>query len=731
MSYQANLPATIQGKPMTQSIRTEIDQMSVALRPSAPLFAFKSSPCVNLASTSKGTTSYGTNSQAWVKPRRRWYSEHDKPSQPRLEEMKVMSRQSPCQPTSPVSTMTCSAQSHNVYIEGTLRLSSLDNCRATDSDSSSGRTDCQFHRRMPAQELNALGHIPRFQSPILSPAKDTPADVKPKGYDGSCEGNQSDPSSNRKRTSNETRSQPSTVKLCATHTLPNEDVASTRSSLDWIVPDQRASLGETNGKEHNLFLNPFNNSSDHQSRKSSATSGYSAYIRPNAFPGHRDTFARILHVQVFPGHEEIRSSGSLSNNATQTRRSSAYATLPYAVLQITSGYLSFAEYKLLRLVCRQWCQDLPPPQFCAFYRLPRELVQQILGYLSPCDFDSSRHTCASWYFASQDRKLQEQMLRLACCKSAFEEDKRLHRSPDGTMLPSLDQLNNTAHGQAVDLSSLGQEWICGKRLATESRLSPDWHGRTTALSSSANRASLVEETDFSKILDAGNGDATRSNFTVSACRKFVLVTSGGDISIFSLSNREDTLKPIVKLAAGVEVLKVSMDTSSGRFAVAALLAGRKGMLWELLDNITQARYRSSSGEPISLGMQADVQCLALSPVSRDIALNLSMRSAESHSASVLQHALGNANLSSDDASPPTMPTPPSYSNEYLGQSRTPDGDAAAELHHDPTRNSIPIETNATTLYTNLGGTDDEPRSVSVCPNRKCLAFGCRMGIELH
>ncbi|OAL19104.1 hypothetical protein AYO22_10052 [Fonsecaea multimorphosa] len=27
--------------------------------------------------------------------------------------------------------------------------------------------------------------------------------------------------------------------------------------------------------------------------------------------------------------------------------------------------------------------------------------------------------------------------------------------------------------------------------------------------------------------------------------------------------------------------------------------------------------------------------------------------------------------------------------------------------------------------------DDQPRSVAICPNRKCVAFGCRMGIELH
>ena len=47
------------------------------------------------------------------------------------------------------------------------------------------------------------------------------------------------------------------------------------------------------------------------------------------------------------------------------------------------------------------------------------------------------------------------------------------------------------------------------------------------------------------------------------------------------------------------------------------------------------------------------------------------------------------------------------------------------------RLGIPIETRATAIYTDLGSMDDQPRSVAICPNRKCVAYGCRMGIELH
>lgn len=58
-------------------------------------------------------------------------------------------------------------------------------------------------------------------------------------------------------------------------------------------------------------------------------------------------------------------------------------------------------------------------------------------------------------------------------------------------------------------------------------------------------------------------------------------------------------------------------------------------------------------------------------------------------------------------------------------------DTAVESEVKRTCLGIPIETRATTIYTDLGSADDMPRSVAICPNRKCVAFGCRMGIELH
>lgn len=44
---------------------------------------------------------------------------------------------------------------------------------------------------------------------------------------------------------------------------------------------------------------------------------------------------------------------------------------------------------------------------------------------------------------------------------------------------------------------------------------------------------------------------------------------------------------------------------------------------------------------------------------------------------------------------------------------------------------IPVETGPCIIYRHLCSDDDPPRSVSICPQRRCAAFGCSAGIELH
>ena len=44
---------------------------------------------------------------------------------------------------------------------------------------------------------------------------------------------------------------------------------------------------------------------------------------------------------------------------------------------------------------------------------------------------------------------------------------------------------------------------------------------------------------------------------------------------------------------------------------------------------------------------------------------------------------------------------------------------------------IPIETGPRSIYRALCSNDDPPLSIAICPQRRCVAFGCASGIELH
>lgn len=49
----------------------------------------------------------------------------------------------------------------------------------------------------------------------------------------------------------------------------------------------------------------------------------------------------------------------------------------------------------------------------------------------------------------------------------------------------------------------------------------------------------------------------------------------------------------------------------------------------------------------------------------------------------------------------------------------------------PYHDTIPASSAPLSIYQSLCSEDDPPRSVAICPTRRCVAFGCAAGIELH
>ena len=417
-------------------------------------------------------------------------------------------------------------------------------------------------------------------------------------------------------------------------------------------------------------------SSDSDSSDSSSPA--SSYLRKGAFPGHRDTLARI-----------------------RFRRRPAPAIPPSTFLNLLQ-YLSFDDYRSLRLVSRIWLRSLPPPKCPASFLVPREILQQIYEHSSPADYDAARHTCKSWLLASLDTALQDSMLRAAGCRLGADFDMQ---GREGS------KYQHCYYG--LD-SRFSEEWLLSKRLATECRLSPEWQG--SGLKSedctSSQRMKVIGCIDYTALICSSQESEAQAkvfqalestviqSITVSSCSKFVLFIEGISIYVYQLLHQIPWLRPFARINCPRKVLYVSMDTDSGRYAVAALLAGRLGMCCDL------SQHPTTPGSIF-------------------------------HEDYTLQPEQGVPQQDADHPGPKDTlraQSSPQRASNFLGWgARCAWLNDTNEVDESPPQSAtcFPVEVGPQTYYHNVCSVDDPPLSVAICPQRRCVAFGCQMGIELH
>lgn len=468
------------------------------------------------------------------------------------------------------------------------------------------------------------------------------------------------------------------------------------------------------------------------------------------FERHRDTFAL----------RELRQ---------QKKNPSAMNKMPDEFFRRLSQYIDSEKFFALRLSCRCWSAGMVANEDAttnyhhdhsfpagrsttksssAASFLPVEILHQIYFYLDPTDFDAARRTCRTWMGSSLNSRLLERMLKTA-----------------GWWNASLaDALGNEMQVLGTKIKS--EEWLLSKRLATEYSLRPNWGGnglddnrlflapsevpfsRDEKLSERHDTRSfrsftLVSEVDFSALgsLESISGDAQRVSaalqFTTSICGRYLLVTRDRTIYVYSLSNQTcmtQDVKPLcpVTLVSTVDcpnrVLAVSMDTSCGRFAVAALLEERVGLVCCLEDLGTGTRWPKNDGH-------------AWDPVSSALWEYQALRSKSGNPLDLYHHP---------SSSPTTQPTSPqnisckgssssSSRSRYStyppsprrgsGRGDYPSGGEGRESDIRAIKN-LP-ETGPYSLYHNLCSPNDPPLSVCICAQRRCVAFGCSAAIELH
>lgn len=445
---------------------------------------------------------------------------------------------------------------------------------------------------------------------------------------------------------------------------------------------------------------------------------FSSSIDLTSFGGHRDTFA-VLGLR---------------------RKQNREPELPATFFQRLLNYIHFEEYLAVRLSCRCWSAGITlarPVVMPSVYKLPAETLERVYVYLSPVDLNAARHTCRAWMIGSLEERLLTRVLKEGGWWRAGKADMDVHEELNG---------HRTA-------DSINEEWILSKRLATECSLRPGWtgNGLSRNLWSSSGRQSnhtgvaLTSETDFSELSTGYNPSRVGNcqhgsavHFTVSVCCKFLLVTEGCLIYIYSL--RDSTsgphpygghLSPVTTVLCPHRVLAVSMDTSAQRFAVAALLEGRVGLVCDLHEN-TRLPSRKRSNPQVSSAVTRDCKTSIYSSVSSGEPGVTEATPPNEHAsfrASPNDRALARAIA---EASHPEV-----HGARDIHMSWRMD-DPLVSPESGPSRLSlssntgyIPLETGIRSIYRNLCSAEDPPRSVAICPQRRCVAFGCSAGIELH
>jgi len=463
----------------------------------------------------------------------------------------------------------------------------------------------------------------------------------------------------------------------------------------------------------------------------------------HGFAGHRDTFALLAGLPKLAPE------------------------LPLEVVDCLRGYISHADYLSLRLSCRAWSSAISyvsPPKLPAVHFVPAELLQQVYSNLRPADFNAARHTCRAWMLASLERHLLTCILKRGGWSGDTITTAPFHGSPN-------DREEATS-----------EEWVLSKRLARECSLGPDWTGNgfrcppswsncqaavdssETFLLQEASNVPLVPEDlldtassrgramtsltmtsliDFSELSSGYVGENQQGsavNFTVSVCGRFVLVVEGCMIFIYKLrsddqkgaAGGEDTtigLIAITSILCPRRVLAASMDTSSQRFAIAALLDGRMGLVCDLDED---PQHWNSQSPARTLNQNPKGFHVAVSPSSLRSPLNRAFirSSGSSGEREITDPALGYSHHS--DPSRSWASDNLSNGQAWHRVSDSAPGEPKSVFDDSFSREQgIGIQTGPRSIYKNLCSDDDPPRSVAICPQRRCVAFGCSAGIELH
>jgi hypothetical protein len=268
-----------------------------------------------------------------------------------------------------------------------------------------------------------------------------------------------------------------------------------------------------------------------------------------------------------------------------------------------------------------------------------------------------------------------------------------------------------------------KEWLLSRCLSHQCSLASGWTGNGVDARPAIVESSEIDFTELTNGYSTTHGnESTGLIFSTSVCGHFLLIARDTLVYIYDL--RSGFLVPTTSVVCPRRVLSMSMDVSCGRHAVAALLEGRMGMVCEL-----------RHGDPTGHDSPVEVHIDSHEYTSESTTTALFLTSEERHSGSfsaidvrsniedIIIQGTNDHRRYEQNLINPTW-------NLHL-HGLPPDQGAPGGSKVDARSRSIPIENGTSTFYRHLCSDDDPPRSVSICPQRLCVAFGCSAGIELH
>jgi hypothetical protein len=406
--------------------------------------------------------------------------------------------------------------------------------------------------------------------------------------------------------------------------------------------------------------------------------------------------------------------------------------------------------------CSSSQEDAIPDRVSTFSKLPTEINQLIYLYLAPVDFNAARHTCRAWYYNSLQQSLLETMIKRGGWHSSCQQEI-------------------AEKGVPHFRKSAEYIWLLNRRIARECVLGPDWTGHGLSDATGETKSAFVQAStvDFTEVaVHYPESTTAGTTFTVSSCGKFLMAANGCLIYIYELNksytNDEDwsqvhpgSLRPVTSIICPHRVLACSMDTSSHRYAVAVLLDGRMGLVCDIaasnvVPQMSEAEVASSSHTTQPLD-RADIRIPPYNGFHHSVSF-LDRVSLDSSAPVQFPGGSMTAFVFPGIAATRTGAGCPdagkgkeqNYEREYgtaaAGQSSYPPSGLGSHFVGSGGRSksrfpacrspgsnikAMPVESGPRSLYRNLCSEDDPPRSVAICPQRRCVAFGCSAGIELH